>query len=411
MNQPITYLLHRFPRVTDTFIMREIRGLQKAGTDVKVISVWKPSAHETMPELLEEWSGDVSFLLPNSILALAYGLISALFFAPKRFFAAFVLALRTANPGIRGHIYSVFYLSEAALASRIVRQSRSNHLHNHFGDQSGTVTMLASVLLGIDFSISFHGPHVFLDTAGSNIKEKARRASFNRCISYFCRSQLFLAAQNNDLSSTRIIHCGLELRKYPFRSPREEVLSVFCAARLAPEKGIEFLLEAMGLVLEKNRRVMLRIAGDGSSRASLEATAAALGISRNVVFLGQLSEARVTEELIASDLFVLPSLAEGLPVSAMEAMAIGVPVVATNIAGLGELIENGKSGLLVRPTDPDALAKAMFSLMADRDFRMNAAELGRKKIEQEFDIEVETAKLHELFQAASRDPVPVPAVL
>jgi glycosyltransferase involved in cell wall biosynthesis len=404
MNPPITYLLHRFPRATDTFIMREIRSLQRAGTEVRVISVWKPLPHETIPELIEEWSNDVSFLLPNSPSAVVFGAISALISSPKSFLSALRLAIKIASPGIRGHIYSILYLFEAMLASKVIRQNHSRHLHNHFGDQSGTVTMLAAMFLGIEFSISFHGPHVFLDTPRPNIAEKLRRASFNRCISFFCRSQLLLAAQSNDLSSTVIIHCGLDLRRYHFGRPRQEASRIFCAARLAPEKGLEFLLEALSLVLKKKSDVTLWIAGDGSSKASLQAAAVALGISQNVVFLGQLSETRVTEELIAADLFVLPSLAEGLPVSAMEAMAVGVPVVATNIAGLGELIENGKSGLLVRPTDPGALASAILAMMENCDLRTSAAKLGRRKVEQEFDIDIETAKLHQLFQASYGGP-------
>lgn len=397
MKKTIIYLLHRFPRVTDTFIMREIRSLQRAGTEVKVISVWKPLPRETMPELLDEWSNDVSFLLPNSIAVILRGLFSAAFLAPKSFFAALRLAVTTGRPGARGQIYQMFYLMEAALASRIVRANRSVHLHNHFGDQSGTVTMLAAVLSGAEYSISFHGPHIFFDATGSALKEKAQRAAFNRCISFFCRSQLLLFAQSNDTSSTRIIHCGLDLRKYPFRAPREKVVNIFCSARLAPEKGIEFLLQALKLVVQKHQHVRLRIAGDGPSKSSLDAIVSALEVSQHVDFLGKLSEAQITAELASSDLFVLSSLAEGLPVSAMEAMAVGVPVIATNIAGTSELIENGKNGLLVRPTDAEALAEAILAMIEDHDFRVQAAERGRKKVEQEFDIDVETAKLNELF--------------
>src|SRR5665811_1561504 len=94
---------------------------------------------------------------------------------------------------------------------------------------------------------------------------------------------------------------------------------------------------------------------DGPSRQQLESLTKKLGISDNIHFLGYLGDEEIIRELQAADLFVLPSFVEGIPVSAMEAMAIGVPVIATNIAGTSELIEDGKSGLLVRPSDSQAL--------------------------------------------------------
>jgi len=174
---------------------------------------------------------------------------------------------------------------------------------------------------------------------------------------------------------------------------------IFCAARLAPEKGIEFLLEAFKSISAKHTSIRLRIAGDGSVRSALETMAQELGIFSHVDFLGQLPEKQITEELRNSDLFVLPSLAEGLPVSLMEAMATGVPVVATNIGGISELIESGLSGLLVAPTDALALADAILSMIRDRDFRAQLASNGRRKIADQFDIDVETNKLKVMFES------------
>lgn len=393
----IAYLLHRFPAKTDTFIKREIRSLQKAGTDVQIISVWKPHGTETTREMLEEWSGNVSFLLPQSALSILRALFAIAFLSPRRFAAAVRLALATSRLGVRGLIYQMFYLAEAMLAAALLRKHTVHHIHNHFGDHSGVVTMLTSKLTGIGYSISFHGPHVFFDARNAAIKEKIGNARFIRCISYFCRSQLIVLSESSDLPSLKIVHCGLDLTKYQFRLPRQEVRQIFCAARLAPEKGIEFLVQALALLIAKNRDVHLRLAGDGPSRAALEDTARKLGVADRVSFLGNLSEQDVAQELSSSDLFVLPSLAEGVPVSIMEAMAIGVPVIATNIAGTSELVESGKTGFLVRPTDFQAIADAVVTMMDDHDFRRRAAELGRAKVADEFDVTKEVGKLNEYF--------------
>jgi glycosyltransferase involved in cell wall biosynthesis len=283
---------------------------------------------------------------------------------------------------------------EAVLAANVIRQKGIGHVHNHIGDQSGTVTMLAANLAKIGYSITFHGWPVFFDAEGSRIKEKVLGANFTRAISYFCRSQLMMFSDCNDLARFKVIHCGLDLDKYRYRPPTERINSVFCAARLSPEKGLEFLIHAVKLLLNQGHELQLRLAGDGPRRKELERLANELMLSDRVQFLGFLDEDEIIHQLQVSDLFVLPSFVEGLPVSLMEAMAIGVPVIATNIAGTSELVEDGRTGLLVRPSDSQALADAIVRMITDYDFRLRVAELGRKKVADEFDLAKESAKLN-----------------
>jgi glycosyltransferase involved in cell wall biosynthesis len=153
----------------------------------------------------------------------------------------------------------------------------------------------------------------------------------------------------------------------------------------------------MKSLLDRGYDLELRLAGDGPRKTQLANLTGELGISDRVSFLGFLTEDEVISELQESDLFVLPSFVEGLPVSAMEAMAVGVPVIATNIAGTSELVEDGRSGLLVRPSDSEALADAVIRMIKDYPFRLRAAELGRKKVTEEFDLEKETANLNALL--------------
>lgn len=389
----IAYLLHRFPRITDTFIMREVRALQKAGTNIQIISVWKPDAAETNSEVINEWFNKTKFLLPNSIIATVWILCVVIIRSPIRFGAAVHLALTTSRPGLRGLIYQAFYLAEAMLAADLLRKRKIVHVHNHFGDHSGIITMLAAKLANIPYSISFHGPHVFFDAKSERIKEKVSRARFIRCISYFCRSQVILFSGISDVSLLKIVHCGLELGAYQFRPPKEKVNIIFCAARLAPEKGYEFLIEAIKILKNRKYEIQVRLVGDGPSRGTLERLAQDLGVLDRVHFLGHLDETTKMRELYSADLCVLPSLAEGLPSAATEAMAIGVPVIATNIAAISELVEHGKTGLLVRPSDPEALAEAIIAMVHDYEFRKRAAELGHEKVIEEFDVDKETARL------------------
>jgi colanic acid/amylovoran biosynthesis glycosyltransferase len=393
----IAYILHLFPRTTDTFIKREIRSLQKLGTDVRVVSVWKPNQHETTPGILAEWAKDTQFVLPQSAVSIIWAVLTGAIRSPMRFLATARLALLTSRPGLRGFIYQSFYLVEAILAADLLRRNSITHVHNHIGDQSGTVAMLAANLTGISYSITFHGWPVFFDAKYSRIREKVRGARFTRSISYFCRSQLMMFSECDDSTPFKVVHCGLEIEKYGYRPPRKEIRYLLCVARLSPEKGLTDLIHALRLLRNEGYDLELRLGGDGPTKQQLKALAEAVGLSDHVHFLGYLNEDEVVRELKRSDLFVLPSFVEGLPVSAMEAMAVGLPVVATNIAGTSELIEDGQTGILIRPSDPQAIADAVVRMMQDYPFRIRAAELGRKKVVDEFDIHKETERLNEFL--------------
>jgi len=398
----IAYLLHRFPATTDTFIKREIRSLQKAGTDVQVISVWKPLPDETTPDILAEWNEDTHFILPRSPLSVARISLALILRSPRQFFNAGRLALKTARPGFVGFAYQLFYFLEAVLVADLLRRNTVNHLHNHIGDQSGTVTMLAASMAGIDYSITFHGWPVFFDAKYSRIKEKVLGARFTRSISYFCRSQLMMFSDCDNPSAFKVVHCGLSIAKYPFRPPRAQIERLFCAARLSPEKGLMFLIHALAILRDRGHDLELRLAGDGPSRKALSDLAEELDVSDRVSFLGYLSEEKIIDELQAADLFVLPSFVEGIPVSAMEAMAVGVPVIATNIAGTSELIDDGRTGILVRPSDAQSLADAVVRMKEDHCFRLSASYKAREKVATEFEVDQETAKLNSYLLESCR---------
>jgi glycosyltransferase involved in cell wall biosynthesis len=393
----IAYLLHRFPRITDTFIRREIRSLQELGTDVRVISVWKPKQFEITTTILAEWSHDTQFALPRSTLSIVLIVLTFAVRSPLRFIEAARVAFLTSRPGARGLLYQSFYFVEAILVADLLRCNTIAHVHNHIGDHSGTVTMLAAKLAGIGYSITFHGWPVFFDAKYSRIKEKVQGARFTRSISYFCRSQLMMFSECDDPSSFKIVHCGLDIDKYNYRAPRQEIRNLLCVSRLSPEKGLTVLIRALSLLRERGYDLELRVAGDGPTKEHLQKLASEIGLAERIHFIGFLSEDEIIRELRDSDLFVLPSFIEGIPVSAMEAMAVGLPVIATNVAGTSELIEDGKTGILVRPSDAEALADAVVRLIKDYEFRLRAAELGRKKVIDEFDIHKEAAKLNAHF--------------
>jgi colanic acid/amylovoran biosynthesis glycosyltransferase len=394
----IAYLLHRFPGHTDTFIRREIKAIRDAGTHAEVISVWTPKASETTPVLMDEWRSVTSFLIPVGPFKVLSVIAATALRSPDRFLRSLRLAWSTAKPGVKGMLMQAAYFIEAVLAADIAKQKQITHLHNHIGDQSGTVAMLAAELLGIGYSITFHGWPVFFDAENTKVGEKVRRARFTRSISHFCRSQLMLFSKMKDSRPFRIAHCGIEIGSYVYRKPGPEVKQLLCVARISFEKGLSFLVDAVGLLKSRGLDVRLVLAGDGPDRGALEALVRELGLANHVTFLGFQTEAQVRDVLAASDVFVLPSYVEGVPVSAMEAMAVGVPVIATNVGGTSELIEDGHSGLLIRPSDAESICNAVMKLNADPKLAEKLSRNGRAKVEAEFDSAVEFAKLNGFFQ-------------
>jgi len=357
-----------------------------------------------MPDILAEWARDTQFAVPRSVFSIAKIVLTFGLRSPMRFFAAARLAFFTSRPGVRGFVYQSIYFLEAILVADLLRRNAIAHVHNHNGDHSGTVTMLAARLAGIGYSITFHGWPVFFDAKYSRIKEKVRGSQFTRSISYFCRSQLMMFSECDDATSFKIVHCGLEIDKYRYRPPRNVVKRLICVARLSSEKGHTSLIKALKMLRDKGYDLELRLAGDGPTKEALEKMADEFGVAEQVHFLGFLNEEEVICELENADLFVLPSFVEGVPVSAMEAMAIGLPVIATNIAGTSELIEDGRTGILVRPSDPEALVDAVIRMVHSWSFRLSAAELGRKKVKDEFDVLNETRKLNQYLLEAVQTP-------
>ena len=153
---------------------------------------------------------------------------------------------------------------------------------------------------------------------------------------------------------------------------------VLTVARLDEQKGHRYLLEAAAQIPE----AQFVLAGDGPLRTSLEAQARSLGVEERVKFLGYRSD--IADLLADCDVFVLPSLYEGLPLSILEAMSAGKPVIATHIGGTDEAVIAGETGLLVPPANPTALAAAIRSVLTDRPLAQRLASAGRARVEQEF---------------------------
>jgi glycosyltransferase involved in cell wall biosynthesis len=394
----LAYLTGEYPRASDTFIQREVAALRALGHDVLTCSIRTTGAeHLVGPEQRQEHALTFKVLgackKPLRLLRAHLRWMRN----PGRYIAALRLAWTTAPRGVKGRLYNLIYFLEAGVLADELRRQEVDHLHNHIATAACTVAMLASELSGIPYSFTIHGPDIFFNPNHWRIDEKAARARFVACISEFCRSQLMCFADQSHWARFHIIHCGIDPGRYT--SAPHKGANLLFVGRLAAVKGLPILLDALR---DLSGDWKLTVIGDGPDRATLEAQAQGL----NVDFLGYRSQSEVAEALSNTDVFVLPSFAEGVPVVLMEAMASAVPVVATRIAGIPELVDHATSGLLVRPGDPQELRAALDHMLADSKARQDMGLAGRAKVSDDFNINTEAARLSRLFASyAGGSPV------
>ena len=406
----IAYVTGQYPAVSLTFILREIEALRALGAEVETCSIRRTPADQHRGPAEKAAAASTFYVLSQAKNPLT--LLRAqkwLFTAPGRYVRALGLALRTRGPGLISLAYQLIYFLEATVLARHLTERGVEHIHNHFVTGSATVTMLVSELTGIPYSFMLHGPADLFEPYRWRIDEKVARARFVATISNFARSQIMFFSSPEHWDKLRIIHCGVMPENYgqqdqaaiPPRRPDETRL--LFVGRLAPVKGLRVLLEAMAPLVEEFPSLRLVLVGDGPDRAALEKAAAPLG--DKVTFTGYLSQAEVAQAMQSTDVFVLPSFAEGVPVVLMEAQATGKPVIATQVAGVGELVEHGVNGLIVPPGDVERLREAIRTLLHDPDLRARMGAEGPARVAADFDISIEAARLARLIAHGPAGPV------
>ncbi len=394
----LAYLTGEFPRATDTFIQREIGALRADGFELDTFAVRRTGPEHLVGPEQREAKATTTYLLDLARTpALLRAVIGAAVRAPRRLAAAAALAWSTKRPGIRGAIYQLIYLVEAVVLARELRRRRIDHLHNHFGDSSCTVAMLASAASGVPYSFTLHGSAIFYEAHTWRLDAKLDRAAFVATISHFTRSQAAMFAASETMDRVHIVHCGVEPDRLQPVEHQGLGRRLIFVGRVVEQKGLVVLFEAMRRLLEDFPGLRLTVVGDGPDRQALTDRAAVMGLADHVDFVGARSQTEVIELLAGADVFVLPSYAEGVPVVVMEALGSAVPVVASFVGGMAELVTDDVTGFLVRPADADQLADRIGRLVDDPELRRKLGRAGRDLVLADFDSRIEARRLGALF--------------
>jgi colanic acid/amylovoran biosynthesis glycosyltransferase len=386
----VLYVLKRYPRLSETFIVRELLGLESHGVRVGVDALLEPEAGAQHPDV-QSVQAAVRYLPRkprwNGSLVAAHLRVGLRH--PVQWSRRAVRARR--HGGWRR-------FQQAGLVADRVRRDGFQHVHAHFATAAAEVARDAAALAGVSFSVTAHAKDIFHVDNADRLPERLGEATTVVTVSHYNVKHL-----REELPGRRVRYVpnGLPMPDAVAPSPDGPVL---CVARLVPKKGIDLLVRAMALTTSSRT---LEIIGDGPCRADLEQLARDLEVSDRIVFRGPLPSTEVDAAYRRCALLALPCRIDpdgdrdGMPTVLIEAMARAIPVVSTDVVGLDELIATGRDGVLVPPEDAAALAAAIDDLLARPDAAAAMGAGGRTRVIGEFAPSFATAALLDVFHEAT----------
>lgn len=382
----IAYLASEYPALTHTFIFREIVKVREAGIEVKTASIKRCGDLNVMtPEERAEAEATM-YIKARDKTSIVKDIVGFKIRHPILHLRMVARAFGFALDRKTSWFKSLAYLVEAIVLLQWAKREKVEHIHVHFANPAATVALIAEASGLIAYSLSIHGPTEFFNIERDLIPEKVANATFVRCISNYCRSQLWRIANPHTWDKFHIVHCSVDTTKYTVPAkPHAGKGEVLCVGRLVPAKGQELLIRSCKALKDRGVPCSLTIVGNGPDRTHLEEVATELGITDAVTFTGPVGQGEIQQYYDRATVFALPSFAEGLPVVMMEAMAKGIPCISTFIMGHPELIENGVNGLLVSASDQDALTDGLAMILSDDALRARLAAGCREKVVAEFD--------------------------
>ncbi len=395
---PLAYLVNQYPKVSHTFIRREIRGLEARGERILRFSIRRSQDRSLDGEDLEE-EARTEYCLDGGVAPLLLATARVAVTRPARLLDALGVAVRMGRRSPRGILRHLAYLAEACHLLGRMQAGGADHVHAHFGTNAATVALLLHRLGGPPYSLTVHGAEEFDAPEALSLGRKIEESSFVIGISSFGASQLRRWIPTSAYDKVHVVRCAVDEAFLREVSPVPETSrTLLCVARLSAEKCPLDLVSAVATLRDEGCDAQLVFAGDGDLREAVEGRARRLGVEDAVEVTGFLTSAQVRSRIRDARCVVLPSVAEGLPVVLMEALAMGRPVVATWVAGVPELVRPGENGWLVPPGDPPALVAALREALESSSQRLSAmGKAGHERVRRVHHLETEVAELAALF--------------
>jgi glycosyltransferase involved in cell wall biosynthesis len=403
----IGYILKGYPRISETFISNEIYLLEQLGFSLHLFSMRKPResfTHDSVSQI----QAAVDYL-PSTLLVplprLLYHNFKLARERPEAYSEAFRLMItrfrRKRKVATIKHLLQAGYLVHALLPGTGVR-----HLHAHFAHSPTSVALFAHKLCGLPFSFSAHAKDIYTSDQ-RQLREKITLAKFVvTCTEY---NRRFLQELASDGPSIHRVYHGIDAGLFSGQSesrkpsPPYRILSI---ARLVDKKGLPTVFRALRNLLDQGISLHYTLIGDGEERRSILKHLHNLGLETVSTWLGTQPHQRVIDEYSKADLFVLGCEVasngdrDGIPNVFLESMAMGVPVLATRVSAIPEILEDGLTGLLVDPGEHEAMAQCMVKLLSDEELRYRIIAAARRRVREEFNNRELIQKLAAVFEQA-----------
>lgn len=408
----VAYFLSRFPNLTTTFTFNEMLSLQRMGVRVTAVSV-----RRGIDDVLRMDNPAVAFqrhclYAPLHSVFVWWCFLAAWFHQPDVMSKAAWHILTSASPNPYAIVKCCVALLKAPYLAHRIREQGITHLHANFASLPATTAMFTSWLAGVPFSFKCHAFDIYARSWRLvNCLEalKLRDASFVAAAHSHARNHLIAKFGEAFAPKLFVVNTGVDVAQFRPNKFREAGETRFlCVAQQFEKKGTCYLVEACARLRNLGLSFSCTIVGDGPLLESLRQMSATYGLDAIVTFEGSVLHYRVRQYLANADVFVLPCVVakdgdrDGIPTVLIEAMSSGVPTISTPVAGIPELIDSGRTGLLVCPRNAAELATAMLRLATDQKLARQLAYQGREHVKQHFNTAINSRRMAELFRTHGR---------
>lgn len=404
----IAFLAGVFPALSETFILNQITGLIDLGHDVDIFALergYTAKLHGdiTKYDLLSRThyptrkAGEPLGSLKSLVLH-SPGFLRR----PSSLFKIYG-AIKKGIPGMPFLFHCLPYFSK----------NYYDIIHCQFGPNGNIGAEMKELgITNAKLVTTFHGYDIRLGLSqGGDIYAPLKeKGDLFLAISRYNRRQL--EEMGFDLAKIVDHPVGIDIEKFKYSAsgaPRPDgEIRIISIARLVKEKGLEYAIKAIAILAAKNPglKIKYEIIGEGNLREKLQALAAEEGLSDTITFTGGMDQDYISSRLAESDIFLLSSVEEALSVALMEALASGLPAVATKVGGVPEVVKEDESGYLVQPGDPEAMAEKLDILVKNPGMRREMGMAGRKSVEEKYDIRKLNERLVELYRSLLAEDAP-----
>lgn len=397
----VAYVVKRYPRFSETFIVNEILAHEAAGVAVSIFSLYAPNDTH-FQDAISRVRASVTYLTADGLRGVdLWNAIDTVGAELPQVWRSLDRArgcdARTVHQGV-------------LLARELVRRGIT-HVHAHFATSAAGVARLAASWAGVPYTVTAHAKDIYHESVeAAHLQRVLESASRVITVSDFNVAHL---VRDVGLDRRRIarIYNGLDLDRFHYSAPQHRPPRIVAVGRLVAKKGLDDLVLACALLRARGVHFECAIVGGGAEELPVRRLIATHGLDAQVTLTGPLPQHRVIEEVRRSAVFAAPSVVagdgdrDGLPTVLLEAMALGTPVVSTRIVGIPEVVRHDDTGLLVPERDPAALADALQSLLGSPALQQRLSRQARALIEREFDVRQNTGALRDLFGGARTNTI------